>query len=178
MNGASSFSKVSAKRFSAWVVDFLIFISVFTVLIRIFNLFVPGNDIREDAMQLYTEKDFNVLVVTMTTALTMLFLYQLWSYRSSLGQTLGHRVSGVKLVRRGSLEPTLFWHVKLIVLSIIRFLLIVAPGPLMAFFGLRFGVSLFLLFFGFFLVLPIPIRKKPELITLWQYIGGYKFVES
>ena len=78
------------KRAFAFVIDFLLFASVLTLMIRLFNMFMPGSDVREDAMQLFTQKEFLVFLWTVICTMVLLSAYMFVSYLSKRGQTLGH----------------------------------------------------------------------------------------
>jgi uncharacterized RDD family membrane protein YckC len=165
-----------ARRAFAFVIDFLLFISVMTVLIRLFNAFLPGNDVREDPMQLYTQKEFHVFFATFLSALVLLTIYMLTSYLSKRGQTIGHRVAGVRM-RRLSGGPMrvrdLFW---VVIVACVRVSVLVTPGPFFAAYGGKVMGSVFLLVWGAIVILPIPVRKdaNPPL-TLWEFLGRYRF---
>lgn len=162
------------RRMFALFIDALIFISVFSILIRVFNLFIPGSDVREDPMQFYTEKDFNVFVATSIAALFLLTSYMLTCYRSKRGQTFGHLVAKIKIKSRDGKSFSFIGILRLLIISWIRLLIILAPGPFVAYYGGSITTSVFLLIWGTIIILPIPISKISR-ITLWEKLGGYKF---
>ncbi len=166
-----------AKRMFALLIDTLIFITVFTLLIRIFNVFMPGNDVREDAMQFYTQKDFRVFISTSASVLILLGLYMLLSYKSARGQTVGHRLARIRIVNPQSLPIGGLAFLRVLLVAWLRILVLLIPGPFVAFHGGKIIFSVFALIWGCLLILPIPLSKKSK-ITLWEKSGGYKFIKD
>lgn len=172
----TAYGQIFFRRLAAFVIDTTLFLSVFTILIRIFNLFMPGNDVPRRAMQLFTKKDFNVFIATMIAALLLLSCYLLMSYLYQRGQTLGHRLFGVRLVNKNNESPSKLHGSLLILLSIFRCLIVIVPGPFLAKFGFGVTYSVFALFWGIAVVLPLPISGSRDFQTAWQRLGRYKFV--
>lgn len=168
--------RIFPQRLFAFVIDSLIYISVFTGLIRIFNLFVPGNDVREDPMQLYTQKDFRVFCTTAVVSMLLLALYMLVSYKSKRGQTLGHRVARIRIQRRDGQPIGALTVLRFLAVAWFRVSLIWVPGPLLAFIGADIVTSLFMLIWAIALIIPFPISKSGA--SIWEIIGNYKFVFS
>jgi len=163
------------KRSFAFVIDFLLFVSVLTLMIRVFNVFMPGNDVREDAMQLYTAKEFYVFFWTVICTMVLLSTYMFSSYLSKRGQTIGHRVA--KVQARALSGGPLRWTgvVRVAFVSLIRLGVIVTPGPLFAVWGGSVIGSVYLLIWGLVVALPIPVRKGNPPLMLWEALGGYRF---
>ncbi len=166
------------RRSYAFLIDFLLVISVLAVLIRVFNAILPGHDVREDAMQLYTQKDFYVFFATSFSSLLLLSLYMLYSYRSERGQTIGHRVAGIRIrtLKGGPVGPAAC--ARILVVTVVRSCLLLFPGPAIALMGGEVMGSIFALIWGLMLILPIPVRKTPEPISLWQLLGNYRFIAA
>lgn len=166
-----------AKRTFGFLIDTLLFITVFTILTRIFNLFVPGSDVRESAMQFYTEKDFNVFAATSISAMILLATYMFFSYRSLRGQTIGHRLSGVRISSRHKKSLDLLSVFRIMGTTWLRVIILIVPGPFVAYFGGALIYSLFFLIWGALIILPIPVSKTSK-VTLWEKLGGYHFTPN
>jgi uncharacterized RDD family membrane protein YckC len=162
------------RRLFAFLIDALIFVTIFSILIRVFNLFMPGNDVRESAMQFYTEKDFNVFAITSASALSLLAIYMFYCYQSKRGQTIGHRVARIRIRKIDGSQVGFLGVLRITLVAWIRLLVLLVPGPFFAFYGGNLIGSVFFLIWGCLLILPIPISKSSR-ITLWQKLGGYKF---
>lgn len=165
-----------AQRVFAFVVDTILFITMFTLLIRTFNIFMPGHDVREDPMQLYTEKDFRVFVATAVVALVLLALYMLFSYRSKRGQTIGHRLARVRITTRSGDSLGAVAVLRITAIAWARILLLVVPGPVIAFYGGTLIWSLYALIWAIFVTLPIPVSRSTG-ATFWEIAGNYKFTK-
>ncbi len=163
------------SRAFAFLIDALLFLSVMFVLIRIFNFFAPGSDVREDAMQLYTQKDFIVFTWTMITGAVLMVSYMTWSYTTRGGQTIGHKVARIRIQRRGGGKIGIGGVLRVIAVGILRFVLIVVPGPMIALAGGEVIASVFALIWGLVLIMPIPVQSKPRPVSLWEILGGYEF---
>lgn len=174
----NQFFMIHSKRIAAFVIDTSLFISVFTTLLMIFNKTVPETNVRLSPMQLFTQKDFTVFTSTVSAALLSLIIYLLCCYFTSTGQTVGQRLVKIKIIPlRGHLLGAL-WRLRVLSQAIIRFLLIFTPGPFAAAIGGSLGLSIFLLIWGGLIILPIPIKREPQILTLWQIIGNYQFVSA
>jgi len=166
------------KRIGAWAIDLVFFISVVTVLQTLINLFYPNNYIPAKGMQLFTPRQMNVFFISMGSALVLMLLYLRISYFTNSGQTLGHKVFGLKLMSLDREELTKKQKNKLIFVAVLRFLILFVPGPMVAFFGGGLASSVFVLMWGVLLVLPIPYKGRTAKATIWQHIAGYRFVDK
>gem|GEM_PF-4109624 len=163
------------KRFFAFVVDFILFVSVFTALQTLFNLVYPGNYIPPKAMQLFTSRQLEIFFITLGAALVMLYFYLKVSYSTISGQTVGHKLFGIQIVDLEGNKLSSGAQNFILLLAAIRFVIFFLPGPIVALRGGGLALSVFVLLWGTLLILPISYKRREERVTLWQHLGKYRF---
>lgn len=68
-----------------------------------------------------------------------------------------------------------FWTVRLIAVAWLRMLVILVPGPLIAFLDIgEVMESVFVLIWGLLVILPIPTSKASQ-SSVWERLGRYRF---
>lgn len=163
------------KRSCAFVIDFVIFVTIFSVLQSLVNAVYPGNYVPPKGMQLFTAREFQIFFVTLASALVLLGLYLKMSYAVFSGQTFGHKIFGIQIVDLKGNRLSSGRQNLVLLLAALRFIIFFIPGPVVALKGGSLAFSVFVLLWGTLLILPIPYKSRQERVTIWQHLGGYRF---
>lgn len=159
------------QRISAFWFDTLFSISVFMILGRIFWYFVPGSEIRADAMQLYSEKDFNNFFVTVIASVIFILIYNVFLPLSKQEATLGQKIFKIRLAKANGEKLDFLTSLRRFCLILTKYLMVVLTGPILALAGQQLATSVL----G--LVLPILIIFLTSVLA-WRNSQGAGPVES
>lgn len=159
------------------VIDSLILMTFTTTLISILNAIVPETQIQPMSMQLMPEKMLKVFFYTMFFTTGAILLYVLLAPLSRWQGTLGHLVAKIQLVTLTGQKVSWLDNVRRVWVTAVRASMVFFAGPILAVLEFEVIYSVLALLWGLILILPIPIRRSPETLTLWQLLGNYKFVE-
>jgi uncharacterized RDD family membrane protein YckC len=166
------------KRAVALMVDGLVALSIVMSIIAILNTVIPESTVPTMAMQLMSEKQLGVFFFT-TTAITF-FLGIMVFFAPHLpggGGSLGHRVAGIRLVSLSGENVSWFDSFRRFLATVFRAGLVFWGGPVLAVMRQSVTVSVLALIWGLIVLLPIPVRRSPFPVTLWQILGNYIFID-
>lgn len=166
-----------SKRVLALVVDGLLLLTLTTASISLFNAIVPNTQVEPMAMQLMPPKMLAVFFYTMLLTTAVISIYVFFAPHTKWGGTVGHNVAKIKMVTLKGNDVQWIDSVRRLWVTAFRAGLVFFSGPLLALANLGVIYSVLALLWGLILVLPIPVRRTTQTVTLWQLLGNYKFIE-
>lgn len=167
------------QRIVAYWADFIFTVTFVLLCGRIFWEIVPGSEIRADAMQLYTEKDFYNFCVTSVFSAIVLMVYNIGMPLSKFGGTFGQFIAKIKLTEVDGTTLKLKTSLKRISFILLKYILIVALGPIAAYLDFNFAISVALTLLGIVLIL-VPFSflawLDSERAGPIERLCGYRFI--
>ncbi len=166
------------KRALALMVDSLVALSLVMTIIGILNLALPETEVKPMAMQLMPAKMLQIFFYSISSITLFIGLMVFGAPHLPWGGSLGHRIAGIRMVTVSGLKIGYVDSFRRFGVTVIRSGLVFYGGPVLALFEQSIAVSVFALIWSLILLLPIPIRREPFPITVWQLLGNYIFIEA
>lgn len=168
----------SRKRALALMVDGLVALSIVMTLVAILNSAIPETEVKPMSMQLMPPKMLSVFFYT-TTAITFFLGFMVFfaPHLPGRGGSLGHRVAKIRLVTLKGENVSWFDSFCRFLTTVFRAGLVFFGGPVLATIGQSVTVSVLALIWALILLLPIPARRSPFPVTVWQILGNYIFID-
>ena len=137
----------------AYWADFIFTVTFVLFCGRIFWEFVPGSEVRADAMQLYTEKDFYNFSVTSIFSMLVLLIYHVIMPLTSLGGTFGQFIARIRISEIDGTTLKFKTSLKRISFILLKYVFIISLGPIAAYLKFNFAISVALTLIGLVLIL-------------------------
>ncbi len=169
-------AKIRNRIYSFWF-DWLFLMTFVWGLWRLMWFIAPGSEIRHDAMQLFTAKDFYHFFITAAASVILFSVYLFfipWILnRRTFGQSLNHLRVG-----QPDGSPRIFKnYMKQFFCFLIRCALIFIPGPILAMVGLGgiFSIAGLILGTAFIAMERLFALKNPEGVGLTEQFAGIRY---
>lgn len=167
------------QRISAFWFDTLLMISFFFILGRIFWQFMPGNEIRASAMQLYTEKEFNALFYTTIMGFIFVIWYNVFLPLTKLEGTLGQKVFQIRLAQVNGDRLDFKTSVRRAFFITLKYFLVISTGPILAFVGQSLATSILGLILPILALIMISVKawRNPQGVGPVEALGKYRYLK-
>jgi uncharacterized RDD family membrane protein YckC len=166
------------KRALALMVDSLVALSFIMTVIGILNLYLPETEVKPMAMQSMQPKMLEIFFYSTSAITLFLGLMVFWAPHMPWGGSLGHRIAKIRMVSASGMKIQYVDSFRRFAVTIVRSGLVFFGGPVLALYQESVATSVFALIWSLIILLPVPVRRTPYPITLWQIIGNYIFIES
>ncbi|MBN8538835.1 MAG: RDD family protein [Deltaproteobacteria bacterium] len=166
------------KRATALMVDSLVALSIVMILMAILNSVIPDTEVAPMAMQLMPPKMLKMFFYTTTTITLFIGLMVFFAPHLPGRGSLGHRVAKIQLVQLSGENVGWVDSLRRFFATVLRAGMVFWGGPVLAVVGQSIAVSTLALIWSLVVLLPIPVRRKPYPVTLWQIVGNYIFIDS
>lgn len=167
-------------RIAAFWLDALILVTSLLVAARVIWTVMPGSEVRESAMQLFTAKEFRVFFANAGAAIGLLFLYFRHVPAWFGGATPGQKLARVRMGRPDGSPLAPEDHRKRAGRVFTKFFLIFFGGPTLAAMGGNTALSVIALLSPvvFLLVLSALAWADPEGVGPEERSAGIRFFST